>query len=195
MSYDGLAAAASAKDPHLGGNIKAGDPFTYSPSVWNYVIDRFCIGTALDIGSGSGHASYYLHSKGVKVVAVEGFRENVENSLYPAVLHDLTQGPIVTRVDLVHCQEVVEHIEELYLDNLLDSFKCGKFLLMTHALPGQGGYHHVNCQPPSYWIDHLATRHFRLMVEDTKRVKELASRDGAKFLTGTGMIFVNNARL
>ena len=31
--------------------------------------------------------------------------------------HDLTKGPVVARVDLVHCQEVVEHIEERYLDN------------------------------------------------------------------------------
>jgi len=70
-------------------------------------------------------------------------RASVEVSLYPAIQHDLTKGAVFARVDLVLCQEVVEHIEEKYLENLLDSFATGKYVLMTHAVPGQGGHHHV----------------------------------------------------
>src|SRR6476469_8966838 len=64
-------------------------------------------------------------------------RANVEVSLYPALQHDLTKGPVFTRVDLVRCQEVVEHIEERYLGNLPESFATGKYVPMTHAQPGQ----------------------------------------------------------
>ena len=114
------------------GDITEGDPFTYSPLVWDYIIDRFCITSALDLGSGCGNASFYMHKKGVRVVAVDGFRNSIEVSLYPAIQqHDLTIGAVFTRVDLVHCQEVVEHIEEEYLGNILDSFACGKYVLMT----------------------------------------------------------------
>ena len=94
---------------------------------------------------------------------------------------DATGEPVFpnrARVDLVHCQEVVEHIEERYLDNLLESMCAGRFILMTNALPGQGGHHHVNEQPTEYWIHHLAERGCQVMVEDTKRVRKLAARAG-----------------
>jgi hypothetical protein len=194
VSYEGLLPAASPATPHLGGSITVGDPFTYSPLVWDYVIDRFCITSALDLGSGCGNASFYMHKKGVRVLAVEGLRASVEVSLYPAIQHDLTKGAVFARVDLVHCQEVVEHIEEKYLENLLDSFATGKYVLMTHAVPGQGGHHHVNLQPSEYWIEHLSRRGFRLLQEDTTRIRALAQRDGAQYLTNTGMIFKNDAR-
>jgi hypothetical protein len=195
VSYEGLLSATSRATPHLGGSITVGDPFTYSPLVWDYVIDRFCITSALDLGSGCGNASFYMHKRGVRVVAVEGLRASIEVSLYPAIQHDLTKGAVFAHVDLVHCQEVVEHIEDKYLGNLLDSFATGKYVLMTHGVPGQDGYHHVNLQPSEYWIDHLSKRGFRLLKEDTNRIRLLARRDGAQYLSSTGMIFKNDARV
>ncbi len=194
-SYAGLNVAASENTPHLGGNIKAGDPFTYCPTVWNYLIDRFAINSVLDIGSGRGFSALYFHNRGTKVLAVDGFDENVMLSVYPTVKLDLTVGPIVTRVDLVHCQEVVEHIEEKHLGNLLDFLVTGKITVMTHALPGQAGHHHVNLQPPEYWIDHMMKRGCVLLETDTRRIRELAKRDGADFMANTGMVFANTARI
>jgi len=195
MSYAGLTNAFSADQPHLGGNIKAGDPFTYFPSGWDYVIQRFAIDSILDLGSGCGYASDYFWRKGRKVLAVEGFVNNVSNSVYPAIVHDLTKGPVITTVDLVYCHEVVEHIEEKFLDNLLTSLLAGKIIIMTHALPGQGGYHHVNEQPSEYWIAHLQARGCNFMAEDSERIRLLAKQDGAKFMAKTGMLFANSVRL
>ena len=158
--------AADESAPHLGGNIMEGDPQTYSPSVWDYTINRFGIESVLDLGSGVGNAAQYFFRRGLKVVAVDGLAHNVEKAIFPTMLHDITQGPINTRVDLVHCQEVVEHIEEDYLESLLDCLTVGKFILMTHALPGQGGHHHVNLQPPEYWIEHLGHRGCNVLVEE-----------------------------
>src|SRR5690348_13147565 len=134
MNYKGLVGAHSVDVPHLGGSIKVGDPFTYCPTVWEYVISRFGIESVLDVGSGCGNASHYFHRKGLKVIAVDGYIPSVERSIYPAIRHDLTSGPVYTRVDLVHCQEVVEHIEELFLDHLIDTLMTGKIILMTHAV-------------------------------------------------------------
>jgi SAM-dependent methyltransferase len=175
--------------------VTVGDPFTYCPTVWDYVISRFCIGSVLDLGSGCGNASTYFHRKGLSVLAVDGLAENVEKSLYPAILIDVTKMPIRTRVDLVYCQEVVEHIEEKYLDNLLASLLNGKFVLMTHALPGQPGYHHVNEQPSEYWIKHLEQRGCDLLEEDTARIRKFAELDNAPYMARSGMIFSNNSRI
>jgi hypothetical protein len=194
MSYRGLEGATSADARHLGGSIKVGDPFTYCPTVWNYVINRFSIESVLDLGSGCGNASWYFHKKGLKVIAVDGFHESVMSSIYPSIQHDITVSPVITRVGLVHCHEVVEHIEEQYLDNLLTSLMSGKFILMTHATPGQDGYHHVNCQPSEYWISHLQNRGCRLLEVDSERIKYYAKQDGASYMKATGMIFVNSAR-
>jgi hypothetical protein len=98
-------------------------------------------------------------------------------------------------VDLVHCQEVAEHIEEQYLENLMASMLCGKIILMTHAMPGQVGHHHVNLQPPEYWIQHFESRGGTLLAEDTRRVRALAEKDGAGYMKRSGMVFANRRRI
>jgi len=195
MLYQGLDIATSQTASHVGGNVKVGDPFTYCPLVWDYLIARFGISSVMDLGCGTGNAAWYFSSKGTKVVAVDGFEENVRRSLYPATLHDLTRGPVITQVDLVHCQEVVEHIEEAYLDHLLNSLLSGKIIAMTHALPGQDGYHHVNLKPQEYWVTHLQQRGAVILEEDTRRIRELAARDGAPYMQATGLVFANQRRL
>lgn len=126
---------------------------------------------------------------------VEGLESNVENLLYPSLKVDLTRSSVQCRVDLVHCQEVVEHIEEMFVDHLLNSFACGRILVMTHALPGQGGYHHVNLQPPEYWIDNLKRYNFEFLATDTHRIRKMAEQDGAIYMAQSGMVFVNRERL
>src|ERR1700722_16698995 len=194
MNYQGLQHASSALASHLGGNIRGGDPFTFCPSVWEYVINRFAVMSVLDIGSGCGDAAAWFYRKGLQVIAVEGMDENISNSLYPAIKQDLTIGPIVTKVDLVHCQEVVEHIDEKYLENLLASLATGRVVLMTHALPGQGGYHHVNEQPSDYWVNHLSRIGGSFLQEDPARIRALAKADGGVYMEQTGMVFLNSSR-
>jgi hypothetical protein len=180
--------------PHLGGNLLYGDPRTFCPNLWNFVIDRFGVQSVLDIGSGLSYASRYFFRKGLEVIAVEGLVENVRNAIYPTILHDLTKGPVTAKVDLVHCQEVVEHIEEKFLDNLLKSLMCGKYILMTNAVQGQGGHHHVNEQPTQYWIDHLVARGCQVLVPDTNRIRQIATAEGAPFFAATGLLLANNHR-
>lgn len=177
--------------PHLGGNLVEGDYNTFSPSVWDYVTDRFALKSVLDLGCGLGYSSHYFHKKGLNVLAVDGMLENVTNSVYPSLLVDLTKDKITTKVDLVYCVEVVEHIEEQYLDNLLASLACGKFILMTNALPGQGGHHHVNEQHTDYWIEHLKRYNCEYLPGDSDKIKKLADIDGAWWIRQTGSIFVN----
>jgi SAM-dependent methyltransferase len=189
MAYDGLSFKADQAAPHLGGNVSEGDPYTFSPAVWDYAINRFAVTSVLDLGSGLGYSSSYFFRKGLRVLAVDGLEENVRKAIYPTLKVDLCTAAIVCKVDLVHCHEVVEHIDEDYLENLLSSLCCGKYVLMTHALPGQGGYHHVNEQPQKYWVKHMKERGFSYLEEDSNRIRHLAWSEGAKYMAASGLIF------
>ena len=188
--YAGATFVDSPAEPHLGGNIREGDPFTYCPIVWGYVIDRFSIRSVLDVGSGIGNAAeYFFRKHNLRTLAIEGLADNVRNSIYPAICHDLTKGPVITNVDLVHCQEVAEHLDEKYLPHLLDTLACGRVILMTHALPGEEGHHHVNLRPSDYWVKHVTARGYNLLVEDTQRIRAIATGERALFMQSAGLLF------
>lgn len=57
------------------------------------------------------------------------------------------------KFDLVISLEVAEHISEesadIFVQSLVDA---GKIILFSAAIPGQGGFNHVNEQWPSYWM-------------------------------------------
>lgn len=182
-------------EQHLGGNIAEGDPRTFAPSVWSYLIKRFALKSVLDLGSGMGFSANYFHNAGMQTLAIDGLSFNVSHSLYPTLRQDITKQPVFCRVDLVHCQEVVEHIEEEFLEHLLQSLCCGRIIIMTHAVPGQGGHHHVNEQPSEYWISHMKRYSCELLEEDTMRIRRLATADGAVYLAHTGLLFANRSRI
>jgi len=195
MAHEGLRHVIDQDNAHVGGNITVGDPHSYSPMVWQYLVGRFAVKSLLDVGAGLGHAALWFHRAGVPTVAIDGLRFNCAKAVYPIVHADLSQGPIFCPVDLVTCVEMVEHLAEQYLDNLLDTLCNGKIIVMTNALPGQGGYHHVNEQPTQYWIDHLTRRNCSVSQDDTNQVRKLAQTEGALHLARTGLVLINNARI
>jgi hypothetical protein len=159
------------------------------------LIDRFGVSSVLDLGSGMGYCAKYLFERRVAVIAVDGLGANVANAVYPTVQHDLRDGPFLCHVDLVHCQEVVEHIEDKYLDNLMLSLTCGKIIVISHAMPEQGGYHHVNLQESGYWVAQFAKHQCEFLPIDTERVREKANKEGATHLGRSALVFANRARL
>lgn len=174
---------------HVGGNIWQGDPCTFAPTVWRYMVDRFGARTVLDVGSGRGHAADWFDRAGCRVVAMDAARVNVRSALYPTVYHDLTVDPFECPVDLVHCQEVAEHILPAHVEHFLETLSNGDVIVMSHAEPGQAGYHHVNCQPASYWIERLSARGYRHLTIDSDRVRAMAAADGAAHLARSGLVF------
>jgi cyclopropane fatty-acyl-phospholipid synthase-like methyltransferase len=174
--------------PHLGGNFACLNQATHCPPAWEYVIEKYHVKSVLDVGSGQGHAPRWFADQGLQTYAIEGLKENVDNAIFPTELVDLTERAYTRDVDMVNCVEVVEHIEERYLDNLLTTICSGRLLFMTHAVPGQKGYHHVNCQPTAYWKQHLAERGFYPSPADTAEIQKLAK--DSKHIRETGMLFI-----
>ena len=176
-----------------GGNLFFGDPASFSPKVYDYIIKRFNVKSMLDVGSGLGYLPAYIFSEyHIPVIGIEGLEFNIANAIYPLNYHDLTEEAYhCSQVDLVNCVEVVEHIDPKYLDYLLDTLTRGKVLLMTHATPEQHGDFHLNEQYSDYWVEKLKTRGFGLLALDTQIVRHLAAQEshGTSYFARTGLVF------
>lgn len=175
--------------PHLGGNLWQGDPWTFAPRVWQYMIDRFAVNSVLDVGSGRGHAAHWFHRHNCCTIAIDAEERNVASALHPTVMHDITAAPFICPVDLTHCQEVVEHIAPEHLDNLMRTLCNGDTVIMSHGEPGQAGHSHVNCQPQEYWVNAMLERGFLLLEDDTIRIRKLAEGELAHHLARSGLVF------
>jgi hypothetical protein len=148
------------KEPHLGGYIVGltdhGDPNSYATEVWDWMIKNN-IKSVIDVGCGEGHSVKYFLDRGIVCLGIEGGENAYNNSPSKEnlILHDYTEGPFIPnkKFDAIWCCEFVEHVYEEYLHNYLETFKNADKIFMTHAIPGQEGYHHVNCQESQYWIN------------------------------------------
>jgi SAM-dependent methyltransferase len=180
---------------HLGGYIVGGDPLSWCEPVWDWLVREYSPKTLLDVGCGEGHSTKYFHDRGLKVLGLDGMPEAVRDARVPGkvLLHDFCSGGYVTseRFDLLWSCEFLEHIEERYLPGVLATFQLARTLAVTHALPGQPGYHHVNCQTNAYWIEMLEGIGFRCDVHATirARVHMLRRPECGYFFGRSGMIF------
>jgi cyclopropane fatty-acyl-phospholipid synthase-like methyltransferase len=173
----------------LGGNIRHGDLSTFTPNLWRFLIDRFAVRSMLDVGCGEGHAVKFFWKQGVLAHGIDGLRANVERAVVPIALHDILSNPYVMPVDFVWSCEVAEHILPEKVGHYIDTLTNGTVVAMTHALPGQGGHHHVNCQPDDYWIELMRSRGYAL--ERTQEVyRQVAKREGTpNFFADSGLVF------
>lgn len=177
--------------PDLGGNCRLGDSRAITPEFWGYLVQRFAIHSMLDVGCGEGHVLYGFNKRGVIAHGIDGLLANRKAARHPFTVHDLTQAPYIYPCDLVHCVEVVEHIESSYLDNLLTTLTNAPVVVMTHGVPGQTGYHHVNLQPAEYWVDLFADRGYHL-APDNDWLKGLADKEvPGCYFGATGLVFLN----
>lgn len=142
----------------------------YNPKM---VIDAGCaIGTYID----------ELLNRGINAYGIEGSIKAIPYLVAPKnriIFADL-RVPVteemkeqITKFDLLISLEVAEHIEPEYADVFLDNLTIhSDHILMTAALPGVAGKHHINCQLPEYWVAKMAQRGYKRMPEYEKRFKE-----------------------
>lgn len=173
---------------HLGGNMKGGDPHSFTPEVWAWLIETYKPKSVLDVGCGTGDAIDWFGRHGVPAVGIEGLDQNAEKCPAPVIVHDFTQGSLkLSGFDLVWSCEVAEHIEERFAGNFLDAVCCGKVAAIT-ACPVGGGFHHVNEKPRTYWIERIEKRGFRYMA-DLSEAARLMPVDPKNYFKRDGMIF------
>lgn len=151
--------------------------------------NKFDLKSMIDVGCGSGGMVQLALDLGIDAIGVDGdwsFERDV-----PFSLHDYEKGSFVPdrEFDLCYSCEFVEHVWEKYRQNFFDTFKSAKYLLITHAPPGQGGHHHVNEQPAEYWIDALNQDGWEYDETTTMEVRK-ASTMRMFFMRENGLFFV-----
>ena len=118
--------------------------------------------SVIDVGCGTGVWLSAAENMGVqKTAGIEGEWLPTKNFTADAELHclDFTSGLSgmeLERFDLCISLEVAEHLPETYAKEFV--FNLTRFsdvILFSAAIPGQGGRHHVNEQPISYWVKHF----------------------------------------
>jgi SAM-dependent methyltransferase len=183
--------AITVIEGHLGGYYTRLDPPSHCPEMFKYLIDTFNVKSVLDVGCGMGYQMQEFMKYCDEVVGIDGSVYALENSPVKEHIfqHDFTVGELETddRFDLCWCCEFVEHVEEQFRDNFLSTFSFCNYVAMTHAVPGQGGHHHVNCQPKEYWIRHMNDFGFEFDEEITNKLKKMAGE--GKHFYSTGLFF------
>jgi SAM-dependent methyltransferase len=147
--------------------------------LWRWAVERLRVRSVLDVGCGEAHAAAFFWELGCEVCAVDGSNQARRDSRVPDahVVHDFTTGPWKPgrAFDLAWSCEFVEHVESQYEDNFLAAFEAARYVMMTHAAPGQPGWRHVNCQPAAYWAYRLRQHGFACnsaLTEESKKLSE-----------------------
>jgi hypothetical protein len=182
---------------HLGGHFN----FTNNDfGAFQYIKQKFNIKSMVDIGCGPGGMLGLAQGQGVKSLGIDGdFTLEYPEGL-DVRIHDFTTNTIeVDMHDLGWSVEFLEHIEEQYLVNVFPVFKKCKYIVCTHALPGQPGHHHVNCQSPEYWLDVFSKNGFEFDEATTNEVRENSTLNYPNdppqaFMRKTGLFFINKDR-
>lgn len=176
---------------HLGGFVRSdpvdwphGDPMTYTPLLWDWLIARFAPRVVWDVGCAEGHAVKHFLEKGLQAWGVDGCVEALETAVVPRdriVIHDYSRGAQripahIEQPDLVYSCEFVEHVEQRYMENFLADFGRARTVCFTHAFEDQPGHHHVNCQAPQYWIAAMQQKGFAWDEKASLESRRIAGR-------------------
>lgn len=156
----------------------------------DFIIQATGAKTMVDVGCGPGGMVQLANSKGMRAIGIDG--DFTIQRTIPHFIHDFTTGHVDLKqvFDLCWCVEFVEHVEEQYMQNFIKVFQQCRFLMMTYAVPGQGGHHHVNEQPTEYWIKHLTDAGFVFELEMSKAIRH-ASTMKQRYIRQHGLFFRN----
>lgn len=132
-----------------------------------FVTDLIAPKSVLDVGCGSGAWSKaFLENDVPSLRAIDGDYARasllIDDAHFTSVNLASFDGNLGA-FDLVACIEVAEHLNADRAAGFVQLLcNHSPAILFSAAPPGQGGTHHVNEQPLSYWVEHFAQFGFRL---------------------------------
>jgi SAM-dependent methyltransferase len=132
-----------------------------------FVTDLIAPKSVLDVGCGSGAWSRaFLENDVQSLRAIDGDYARssllIDDAHFTSVNLANFNGNLGT-FDLVTCIEVAEHLDADRAASFVQLLcNHSPAVLFSAAPPAQGGTHHVNEQPLSYWAEHFAKCGYRL---------------------------------
>lgn len=161
--------------------LQTADAYGYRQSdnhpAWNsarrivpLLVETFKPQSVIDVGCGIGIWLSAFRDAGIADVrGVDGLWVKPEYLVIPGSCFQTTDlnDPLSVvkalgrRFDLALCLEVAEHLPEDRADALTDMLvSLSPLICFSAAVPGQGGYEHVNEQWQSYWANKFSSRGF-----------------------------------
>ena len=127
-----------------------------------WAISTLKIESMLDVGCGPGGQVKLANNIGIDAEGIDGDGTIERYDSNKFIIHDFSTGPgaIDKNYDLAWSCEFVEHVYEKYIPNYVQAMQKCKFLIMTYAPIGHGGYHHVNENTQEYWIETMSKYNF-----------------------------------
>jgi hypothetical protein len=118
----------------------------------------------MDVGCGGGSWLQVWKELGVDDLTGVDSEPPRRPVCYAWKVWDLTRPMDLGRkVDLVQCLEVGEHLPTDAASTLVASLtRHAQVILFSAALPGQGGWQHINERPPAYWRTLFETHGFAI---------------------------------
>ena len=144
-----------------------------------------------DLGAGAGFYSALLKRLGFAVVAYDAVPINEASLVH---IHKIDLSVSLADFERLQfpatlCLEVGEHIEPEHeatvLDNIANS--ATKKIIMSWAIPGQGGFGHVNCRENDYIIAQMQQRGWKHNPEQSDFLRARCS--GCSWFENTLMVF------
>lgn len=134
--------------------------------------------TVVDFGCGLGDYVKAFRASGIDA---DGYDGNPQTGILTdgvgQVLDIAAPVDLNRQWDWVTCLEVMEHIPAEYEEAALDCLDrhCRKGIVLSWAVPGQGGLGHFNMQPESYVIGRMAALGYRVNMESSRLLREAAT--------------------
>lgn len=133
-----------------------------------FILKCFPINSVLDFGCAQGGWLSVFQEHGVKkIMGLDGEWVDTKDLLIPATsFHSVNLTTYrhnhKDKYDLCICLEVAEHLDRSISDSLISNLTAASdIILFSAAVPEQGGQHHVNERPPSYWKDKFEVKGYR----------------------------------
>ena len=133
-----------------------------------FILECLSIKSVVDFGCAQGGWLSVFHELGIdNIKGLDGKWVNTEDLLVPlesfhCVDLEKYQHLPTDKYDLCICLEVAEHLDSKYSDALVANLtNASDNILFSAAVPEQGGQHHVNEHPPSFWQKKFENKGFK----------------------------------